>query len=230
MTGLAYIDLYCERTAPGLWNEPINALSNVVFLLVAGLALPVALRRPQPSLAELLLIALAAAIGVGSFLFHILANSASELADVVPIWSFVALFVLTTIYRSTGQNVARTARIAAIAAAITAVAVWLSGRDLMTDTAAGPDRLNGSLQYLPALLALGVFAALTAWRGHPARHLVLAAALVFCLALVFRTIDLQLCAVTGGIGTHFLWHLLNGVMVGLLLQVLIRHLPPVSPV
>jgi hypothetical protein len=26
------LDLYCERTAPGLWNEPLNALTNLAFI------------------------------------------------------------------------------------------------------------------------------------------------------------------------------------------------------
>ena len=29
------IDMYCERTDPGLWSEPLNALTNLAFLLAA---------------------------------------------------------------------------------------------------------------------------------------------------------------------------------------------------
>jgi len=29
------IDLYCERLGPGLWAEPLNALTNLAFLLTA---------------------------------------------------------------------------------------------------------------------------------------------------------------------------------------------------
>jgi hypothetical protein len=32
----AALDHYCERTAPGLWNEPANALSNIGFRVAAG--------------------------------------------------------------------------------------------------------------------------------------------------------------------------------------------------
>ena len=32
------IDLYCERTAPGLWEEPINALTNLSFFVAAWFA------------------------------------------------------------------------------------------------------------------------------------------------------------------------------------------------
>ena len=31
------IDLYCERTGPGLWAEPFNALTNLAFLAVAAI-------------------------------------------------------------------------------------------------------------------------------------------------------------------------------------------------
>ena len=32
------VDLYCERTDPGYWSEPLNALSNASFILAAGAA------------------------------------------------------------------------------------------------------------------------------------------------------------------------------------------------
>jgi len=50
--------------------------------------------------------------------------------------------------------------------------------------------------------------------------LLLAAAAGFCLALVFRTIDLWVCP-CWPLGTHFLWHLLNGSVVYLAMRGLI---------
>ena len=229
MEGLVFIDLYCERTGAGFWNEPLNALSNAAFPVAALWALPVALGRPKRDAPELGLITLAGLISVGSFLFHTLASPAAELADVIPIWSFVALFVLTMIYRSTQQDLFRTLRIAAIAALITGGIVWFTGHDVTTDTGNMPRVLNGSLQYLPALLALVVFTTVTQRKGHPARHLVLAATLIFAASLGMRTIDLSLCDATGGLGTHFIWHVFNALMIGLLLQVLVRHQPPLRP-
>ena len=29
------VDLYCERLGPGLWAEPINAITNAAFLIIA---------------------------------------------------------------------------------------------------------------------------------------------------------------------------------------------------
>ena len=31
------IDMYCERTDPGLWSEPLNAVTNLAFLVAAAL-------------------------------------------------------------------------------------------------------------------------------------------------------------------------------------------------
>ena len=89
-----------------------------------------------------------------------------------------------------------------------------------------PMRLNGSLPYLPALIALTVFAGLTFYLQYPAHWLVSDAVQIFLLSLVFRTIDLGLCDVTGSLSTHFIWYLLNGLLVGLPLQTLVLQLPP----
>lgn len=224
---LEYIDLYCERTAPGFWNEPINALSNLSFLLAAGIAFYGYRRAGARGVMEPVLIALAACIGIGSFLFHTYANGVTELLDVVPIWSFVALYVATVIYRLSGGDIWKTGRISLIVAVCVGAGVWATSGDITTETTAGPELLNGSLQYLPAMLALGFFAGVTLLRRHPAAGLVCTAALCFAVSLGFRTVDLTSCAATG-IGTHFLWHLLNGGMVLALLLVLIRHVPPVG--
>ena len=225
MTFLGYIDLYCERSAPGFWNEPVNALSNAAFLIAALLAWRALQASGRRGLMEIVLIYLAASIGVGSFLFHTFANSKTELLDVIPIWTFVALYIATVIFRLSSGNYLRTLRICLIAAACVSAAFWATGRDITTNDVSGPERLNGSLQYLPALLALWGFSLVTLIRRHPARALVLTASVCFTTSLVFRTIDLTTCAATG-VGTHFMWHIFNGAMILALLLALIRHVPP----
>jgi hypothetical protein len=34
------VDIYCERLGPGLWAEPLNAVTNVAFFVAAWLAWP----------------------------------------------------------------------------------------------------------------------------------------------------------------------------------------------
>lgn len=222
MDYLAYIDLYCERTAPGIWNEPLNAWSNLAFPIAALWAWVEARRRNALSLPILTLIILAALIGVGSFLFHIFANGWSELADVIPIWSFVALYVLVSIHLVGGVAPGRVLRIGAIVGAILVVVFLASGSEPAHTDHTHHAPLNGSLQYAPAMIALLVFSFITWRRNHPMAPWALAATITFAASLTFRTIDLSLCPALP-IGTHFLWHLLNGAMVGLLLQALIRN-------
>ncbi len=231
MDWITPIDLYCERVGTGRWAEPLNAWSNLGFPLAALWAWAEARRRGQQKPVIAVLCGLAALIGVGSFLFHVFANSWSEYADVIPIWSFVALYVLAAIALVGGAPPGKLVRIGVIAAAVTTIVVLATSAPDAVPHSHGAgghvhaDPLNGSLQYAPALIALVVFSAITLWRAHPIRFWALGATGAFVLSLGFRTVDLRLCAVLPN-GTHFLWHLLNALMVGLLLQGLIRNTRP----
>ena len=82
--------------------------------------------------------------------------------------------------------------------------------------------LNGSLVYVPALLAMAIVGGLMAERKHPAAPYILWAALIFAISVAFRSLDLALCDAYQfqgrKIGTHFVWHLLNGLALFLLLR------------
>lgn len=220
-----FIDLYCERTAYGLWNEPLNTLSNLSFPLAALVATVMISCRGRTDLPEVVVVALAALIGIGSALFHMFANHATELMDVIPIWSFVACYSVLAVYRQTGQDKRRTFRIAVIGLAIGVGVFWTTSGDATTGATNKVGAFNGSVQYAPALAALVIFAALSMAKGFAGWRWIAVAAGTFALSLVFRTIDLQVCAALP-IGTHYLWHLLNGAMVGFLLVALVRHMPP----
>ncbi len=222
------IDLYCERTGPGFWNEPINALSNAVFIVAAMLAWRQMAKRHYRDIWEQGVIVLAGLIGVGSFLFHTFATAWAEQADIIPIWGFVIGYTLLTIYRLTSEDKQRTLFFAVACAAIAAIIMQLTDNNTTTGSPDEPMLLNGSLQYAPALVMLLVFSCLAQWRRHAARHYLSVATLIFLLALTFRTVDLVACAATMGTGTHFIWHLLNGLMIGLLLHALVVKMPPLK--
>lgn len=209
---------------PEFWAEPLNALSNGAFVLAALYGISLAKKRGGSDLWEKITLGLALLIGPGSFLFHTFANSWSERADVLPIWGFVAAYTALAIYRSTDQDTARFLRIAGITTLIIGMVFYVTSGDVTTQDTA-PPRFNGSLQYLPAVIALLVFAAICWVRNHPARRLILAAACTFLISLGFRTFDMSTCATTQ-IGTHFVWHILNATMIALLLKTLIQFMPP----
>jgi len=223
-----YIDLYCERTGPEFWNEPFNAISNMAFIAAAWVSWRLSKRHGSGDIWEKIIIILAGTIGIGSFLFHTFAKGWAEFADVIPIWSFVASYVLLAIYRSTNHDVINTLRIALLAATVTLTVSWFTTADIGTQTNRQPVLLNGSLQYLPALLALFTFTCTAYLRKTAARNHLAIASLIFCIALTCRTLDLWICTSTAGIGTHFLWHVFNAFMIGVLLHAMIVKMPPAT--
>ena len=74
------IDNYCERLDPGFWAEPLNALTNLAFLIAAVAAWRLAVRHNVLTTDIIVLIGLIAAVGIGSGAFHTFATllSASE--------------------------------------------------------------------------------------------------------------------------------------------------------
>ncbi len=234
------IDIYCERTDPAFWSEPVNALTNLAFIAAAlwgawtlhrrrhgaeaGPDTPAASPTGTPTDAgAVALIVLAALIGIGSFLFHTFATVWSGLADVIPIWLFVALYTILVVARLSRRHPLVVALPVLLAfAALVLATRWLLLLAGLAGAPQSPDPLNGSAQYAPALVALYGFAALLMTRRHPLGRWLAAAAAVFTLSLVFRTLDRSLCPALP-LGVHFLWHLLNGAMIALLLQGFLRN-------
>jgi MYXO-CTERM domain-containing protein len=96
MTLSEHVFLYCERgRSEAIFAEPFNAASNAAFLLAALAALGLLRRRPKVmrSADHMLLIAFVFLIGLGSLAFHLLADRASLLADVIPIDVFMLVYL-----------------------------------------------------------------------------------------------------------------------------------------
>jgi hypothetical protein len=80
--------------------------------------------------------------------------------------------------------------------------------------------LHGAFVYAPGLIVTLVLGAFHARERRAARFTLLAAAGVYLAALFFRTIDNEVYPVLP-IGTHFLWHLLIGLVTYLAMRPLI---------
>ena len=208
---LENIDLYCERLGPGIWAEPINAFTNLAFLVAAVAAWRLANQYRLLSVETRLLIGLMVAIGIGSGLFHTFATSWARVLDVLPILLFQIAYLW--IYGSR-VIMMRTVYLAGLVM-LFLIAAYL-GRQF-------PHLLNGSLIYLPAfmlLLGLGIY------HYHHARiepTLLLWATAIFSVSLFLRSIDLAICRYLP-IGTHFFWHLFNGLLVYLAFRGLLMNL------
>jgi hypothetical protein len=80
--------------------------------------------------------------------------------------------------------------------------------------------LHGAFVYTPGLIVTLVLGLFHARERRAGRYTLLAAAGVYLAALFFRTIDNEVCPVLP-IGTHFLWHILIGLVTYLAMRPLI---------
>ncbi len=212
------IDGYCERVDPTFWSEPINAITNAAFLIAAWVVWRRMNRMDLPRDGVFwarVLIANLAVIGAGSFLFHTFANGWSMLADVIPIASFVFIYIYVAnrFY----------ARLQPPWTWVTLIFVlpflWLGTLALL---AVGP-ALGASATYGAVALIILIYGILLL-RGLPrvGVGLIIGAGLL-CLSITSRALDDPMCHVLP-MGTHFLWHTLNGIMLGWMIWVFLRHL------
>jgi hypothetical protein len=230
MTLGEHVFLYCERgTSAALSAEPINAVSNVAFVLAALMGLQLLEWRPraEQSADQFLLIGLVALIGIGSFAFHLFATQETELLDVIPIAVFTLVYLGFALNRflgvPPGWMVLLVIGFTAIMVAASQVKCWDGGIGFPGPEVQGVKPcLNGSVFYLPALGALIVVGLLLEERRHRAAPYVLWAAAIFAASLTLRSLDLALCdkvLIEGQkVGTHAAWHVLNALALFLLLR------------
>jgi hypothetical protein len=212
-----YLSAYCERAgAAGLWAEPLNALTNIAFVVAAyysyrlwrgweGFRL-----RTHGDIAALT--AILAVIGIGSGLWHTHVAPWSLLADVIPIVIFIHLYLLAALKRLLGLRW------------LGVLACWVAFVLLQqaADAWLPADFLNGSIMYLPTYFTLLILTAVL-FRQNPAYGKQFAIVVgIFTLSLCFRTIDLELCDIFP-YGTHFLWHIFNSILLYRLLALLVQH-------
>jgi Ceramidase len=203
------LQIYRERNGnQEFWGEPINALSNASFLLAAALALHLAIQRQATTPMTLSLIALAATIGLGSFLFHTAVSPLTMWLDIIPIVLFQIVFLWLACREMLGWPlVASLSFVMAIVG--TSFALLPIHR-----------YMNGSLFYMPSLIAILVVGGLWSLQAVYEPGLLLVAGVCFILAIMARSLD---WVVTFSVGSHFVWHLMNGVVIYLALRSWIVH-------
>lgn len=206
------IDSYCERVDPSFWGEPVNAVTNLAFIF-AALVMWRRVWGQGMVLAEGLTWVLGA-IGVGSFLFHTKAQAWAAIADTVPILVFVLIYIYAA-----NRHYWRLGRWPA-----------LGGTVLFFPFAAATVPLfqmipgaGSSAGYGPVPLLIAIYAVLLRRRLPEVAKGLGVGAGVLVLSLIFRSLDLPLCA-RFPLGTHFLWHITNAVMLSWMIEVLRRYL------
>ncbi|MDT0682114.1 ceramidase domain-containing protein [Roseicyclus sp. F158] len=204
------IDAYCERLEPGLWAEPVNAITNAAFILAALVMWRRSAGRGTPLALMLSLVLLA--IGIGSALFHTFATPWASVADTTPILVFILLYVFAANLHFWRMPVW---------AASICTAAFVPYAALFSSVFYHLPFFSISAPYWPVPLLIAGYAILLRSRDRElARGLGIGAALL-TLSLVARSLDASLCA-SIPIGTHWLWHLLNAAMLGWMIEVYLR--------
>jgi len=204
------IDGYCERIDASFWSEPLNAVTNVVFLMAAIWVL----RREELNNKARALAFLLGMIGIASFLFHSVATAWAGALDVL----FILLFTLLYIFVATEDFLGLPRRSALV------VTLGYFPFSVVVDWLTLPLSVLGSTRiYIPILILITLYS-LILYKKFPylSRGLAMGA-LLLTISMFARSVDLPLCE-TISTGTHFLWHVINAIMLAWMIEVYRRHI------
>lgn len=214
-TAIAHFYGVCERLSEGLFAEPLNVVSSVLFIIVA-----ITIYRYYRWNDDIrgrwvwdihALTFLTFIIGVNSIVFHAFPSPLTELIDTIPIVLFIILYFWSVLFRI--------GRCTLFQASICFVAFVGFSHMLVSQF---PRAMNDSIGYLSSMLALIVIALHLHLRARPSSQYFMLASIVGMVSLFCRVIDSEVCE-EFPFGTHFLWHSCNATLLFILLKQLIRN-------
>ena len=203
MNWFTSLNIYCERHGAGFWNEPTNALTNLIFIL-AGFMLVFNTRQNKLCIFLSLQIIL---IGVASFLFHTFANILAGLIDTVSIMLFGVTYIFGSNY-----YLLKLSTITSLIIAFCLVPFSFFVSQLATISFGS---LNGSTWYLSFIILFLTYSYLIRKEFAQMSTILFCSALFLAISIFFRTIDIISCN-SISVGTHFVWHIMNGLLLGTL--------------
>ncbi|MDO5606776.1 MAG: ceramidase domain-containing protein [Paracoccus sp. (in: a-proteobacteria)] len=207
MNWFEQVNAYCERSGPQYWSEPVNAVTNFAFL-IAAIIMWRRLKGPEMATGRVLA-AVLFIIGIGSWLFHTHANRLTGMMDVLPILIFILIYVFVATRDYFGAPLW-------LAGLITAGFIPYSAATVPLFSAI--PGIGSSASYAPVPLLILIYALLLRPRLPETARGLAAGAGILIVSLIFRTLDQPLCGAIP-LGTHFMWHILNAVMLGWMIEV-----------
>ena len=209
MEWFSYTDGYCERNGPGFLAEPTNLFTNAAFIFVAFFMW---LRSNGDPKAQLLAYMLAT-VGVGSSLLHSFAQYWAALVDIAAILLFV-LYYLYLANRKFREN--------SFWVSLSGVGLFFPYAWLVTSIFSQLNLPKISAAYMSIALLIGIYAVdLRKQKPKVALGLFIGFSMLL-MSIGFRALDLKICK-SFSIGTHFIWHLINALMLGWMIEVYLRH-------
>ena len=204
------IDIYCERLDIGIWAEPINSVTNAAFILAAIFMWLRCKNLVEGRVLSFLLFS----IGCGSFLFHTFAQTWAAILDVAAI----LIFILTYIFVANRRFLALSKMVSVIG-----VILFFPYQLLLASILSNIQFFGSSVQYIPVAILIFIYSGLLRKTEPNLSRGLLIGAIILCLSIVFRIIDEPLCSILS-VGTHFVWHILNAIMLSWMIEILRRHM------
>ena len=204
------IDIYCERLDIVIWAEPINAVTNVAFILASIFMWLRCKNLVEGRVLSFLLFS----IGCGSFLFHTFAQTWAAILDVTAI----LIFILTYIFVANRRFLAQSKMFSLIG-----VILFFPYHLLLASILSNIQFLGSSVQYIPVAILIFIYSGLLRKSEPNLSNGLFIGASILCLSIVSRTIDEPLCSILS-VGTHFVWHILNAIMLSWMIEILRRHM------
>ena len=215
-----YIDVTCERTQYGFFEEPLNVLSNIGFFIATYYLLKLARSKGKQPFSMYFMIYICSVIGVGSMVFHTTARMwAAVYFDIMPI----AFFAATLMFLFASHIL----RLGIIGTTIMLSLLIFENVVFKSLINHAPD---GYVSLIPCaffLMFMSCYMGLT--KNVSTRNIAIATTIAV-IAISFRATDMYFCSIFP-YGTHFLWHALMSLFMYIVIrELIIRHRQNDSPI
>ena len=82
---------------------------------------------------------------------------------------------------------------------------------------------GSSVQYISVAILIFIYSGLLRKSEPNLSRGLFIGATILCLSIISRTVDEPLCSISS-LGTHFVWHILNAIMLSWMIEILRRHM------
>lgn len=191
---------YCERTADHIFSEPLNSITNIAFIFIAYFIF----KKYRKADYSLILSGLIFFIGVGSFLLHTFPSRLTALVDVV----FILFFILFFLYVLSRKIIKLSIIYSLSMSLISPILYFYLGRALKAEF----PRIGDSSFYIIILIHMFLICIYIFQKKLRNLKYIFIGSIVFAFSIFFRVIDQVYCEINIH-GTHFIWHILNSLVL-----------------
>ena len=191
---------YCERQITDFWGEPVNALTNLIFVV---LGLTLVFKTKTNKYCFYLSIQIIA-IGIASFIFHTFANRLGAVLDISSIIVFGMTYIFAVNLCFLNASYFSSFLIATLLIPFSFAVSFL--------TMASFGELNGSSWYISFVILFLIYAFLLRKTCSDFSRVLFYSTPFFVISIIFRSIDQAFCNIIP-VGTHFIWHIMNGILL-----------------